>query len=959
MTTPRSTRGPMRRTASLCGALVLCLVAGLPAISTAGARPEVDPWTGPTAYHRLAGNADSRGLFDSRSGGSPVTRARAARAQEALARALGSQGVVDVDPRTGTPRMVSRLDGFLTGPSAADPADVALGYVRANLAAFGLTASDLAVVRLVKDYVDILGTHHLVWQQVYRGVPAWDNDLRAHVTSEGRLVAVGGSPMPGLSVRSVVPGLSARGALSAVYRSVGADAPSLGRRSATSFGPQRVTTFSSGDDARLVLFGTGRGARLAWRTTSQVGSREIDVSVVDATSGEILWRANLVKSDQVGTGDAWEYYPSVTIPNGGGLEQQVEFPVVDDTRLFGNNAWTWPDVDDDDSPDREIPATSGLDWSYPAPLDTTDEDNACSGAFPCTWRRDVPFSWRANVESDAVQVYHYLNAFHDHLLASPIGFTEAAGNFQVDNLGGLGLGGDPVVANVMDGADTRTNTPGLPDSNHTYNANMFTPADGSPPLMQMYLFPAIANAGIPSTTGGDDASVVYHEYTHGLSNRLVTFADGGGALNSAQAGAMGEAWSDFYAMDFLVSQGFAADTTAADVIVGRYVGGGRPDFIRTEAIDCTVFVITPNCQGGFATGPGGYTYGDFGHVSPGPEVHSDGEIWVQTLWDLRTALGSDVTLALVTRGMELSPPEPSFLDMRNAILQADLIAFGGAHTNQLWELFAHRGMGFFAIAIDGDDVEPVEDLGTPPECPTDCGSVAGTVTDSQTGAPVIGVGVAIAGHASGFLGDLADVTDAQGEFSIGDVPFHDYVVTVQSDEHDAVRIDVTVDGPENVQIDLKRDWASLAGGATLRTFTGPDYSPSCGPDSAWDASLGTGWRSDHPDVDASGSRGPRSNVLKLPRAIDISTFGFATDGTCGDGSEAAVKVFEIQTRTSDGPWETAYERTQKLELGVMHTLKPNKGTKRNVRFIRLIMKKNYGDPRFMDMLELSVRGVPA
>ena len=156
-----------------------------------------------------------------------------------------------------------------------------------------------------------------------------------------------------------------------------------------------------------------------------------------------------------------------------------------------------------------------------------------------------------------------------------------------------------------------------------------------------------------------------------------------------------------------------------------------------------------------------------------------------------------------------------------------------------------------------------------------------------------------------------------------------------------------------------RDWASLGGGATLKTFTGPDYSPSCGPDFAWDASLSTGWGSDAPDVDSSGSRGPRSNVVKLPRAIDISTFGFATAGTCGDGSEAAVKAFEIQTRTKNGAWETAYERSKKLELGVMHTLKPNKGTRKNVRYVRLVMKKNGGDPLFMDVLELSVRGVPA
>ena len=48
----------------------------------------------------------------------------------ALAKQLGPQSVIDVDPLTGTPRQVSRLDGLLTGPSRASAKNVALGYVR-------------------------------------------------------------------------------------------------------------------------------------------------------------------------------------------------------------------------------------------------------------------------------------------------------------------------------------------------------------------------------------------------------------------------------------------------------------------------------------------------------------------------------------------------------------------------------------------------------------------------------------------------------------------------------------------------------------------------------------------------------------------------------------------------------------------------------------------------------------
>jgi hypothetical protein len=89
---------------------------------------------------------------------------------------------------------------------------------------------------------------------------------------------------------------------------------------------------------------------------------------------------------------------------------------------------------------------------------------------------------------------------------------------------------------------------------------MATPPDGMQPRMQMFLFHepgTVFPDEDPFLAGnsGDEADVVYHEYTHGLSNRLVVDANGISTLGGIQAGSMGEAWSDWYAMDFLVHQG--------------------------------------------------------------------------------------------------------------------------------------------------------------------------------------------------------------------------------------------------------------------------------------------------------------------------------------------------------------------------------------------------------------------
>ena len=200
------------------------------------------------------------------------------------------------------------------------------------------------------------------------------------------------------------------------------------------------------------------------------------------------------------------------------------------------------------------------------------------------------------------------------------------------------------------------------------------------------------------TNVGDEADTVYHEYTHGLSNRLVVDATGNPTLVDVQAGAMGEAWSDWYAMDFLVDSGLQSrrHQGQATSCIFQYDGDGV--FLdRTEPIDCKVGVEVRALHRRRDRPPGGYTYADYGQVFGQPEVHGDGEIWAQTLWDLRDKLGSSVAESLVTRAMELSPGQ-SVLP-RQAQRDPD-----GRHRRvrrrrtgpTIWKVFANRGMGFYA-----------------------------------------------------------------------------------------------------------------------------------------------------------------------------------------------------------------------------------------------------------------------
>lgn len=337
----------------------------------------------------------------------------------------------------------------------------------------------------------------------------------------------------------------------------------------------------------------------------------------------------------------------------------------------------------------------------------------------CTWSPVSFFqNWAVNAAQSGTQVYWFVNQFHDHLLEAPIGFTEASGNFELVNQDGAGgAPNDDLFLQSLDGANTGV---GYPDEKHVNNANMLTLPDGTSPKMQMYLFTQFP-AGTPppapafEVNGADDAQVVYHEYTHGLSTRLVGGPNSMGSLQAAQSGAMGEGWSDWYATDYLVSQGLLPDNAnrSGELPQGRYENFFS---IRAQAVDCAVGAPKKQCpeEKTGKSGPGGFTYADYGRVRDrGPEVHDDGEIWVQTLWDLRAAMikkfgaaGIAHTEQLITDGMRLTAVKPSFLDARNGILQADAAAQDFNAKNIIWKVFDHRGMGSDARSSGANDKRP-------------------------------------------------------------------------------------------------------------------------------------------------------------------------------------------------------------------------------------------------------------
>ena len=224
--------------------------------------------------------------------------------------------------------------------------------------------------------------------------------------------------------------------------------------------------------------------------------------------------------------------------------------------------------------------------------------------------------------------------------------------------------------------------------------------------------------------GSFDNGIVIHEYGHGISNRLT--GTGVGCLSStSDKEQMGEGWSDFFAIMLTNKAGDNASVprgTGTYAIGQPITGGGirpakySPDFTIND-----------------------YTYGDTNGMEYNngsaivPDVHSIGFIWATMLWDLHwqyvakygyssdvmanTTNGSSRVLQLVTDALKLQICNPTFIDGRNAILQAELATTQGLDKCMIWRTFAKRGLGVNAAAGSKTNInDQVEDFSVPAEC---------------------------------------------------------------------------------------------------------------------------------------------------------------------------------------------------------------------------------------------------
>jgi hypothetical protein len=213
-----------------------------------------------------------------------------------------------------------------------------------------------------------------------------------------------------------------------------------------------------------------------------------------------------------------------------------------------------------------------------------------------------------------------------------------------------------------------------------------------------------------------DNGVIAHEYGHGISNRLT--GQGYNCLSTTNSTEqMGEGWSDFFALMLTARSG---DTSGVARGMATYVAeqpttgnGIRP---AKYSPDLTV---------------NNYTYVNTNTMVG--NVHAIGFVWASMLWDLtwkyveKYGYNNDVlanpnsgnarVLQLVMDGLKLQACNPSFIDGRDAIIQADEVKTGGADKCMIWKAFARRGLGVAASTGSKTvGTDQVENFTYPAEC---------------------------------------------------------------------------------------------------------------------------------------------------------------------------------------------------------------------------------------------------
>ncbi|MDX1531255.1 MAG: M36 family metallopeptidase, partial [Rhodothermales bacterium] len=381
------------------------------------------------------------------------------------------------------------------------PPDEARAHLQRHAADFGLSAADLDGLVVTDTYRSRRsGTTHVYLRQHLNDIPVLGGEFTVAIGRDGRVFHATGHGPALTSQRSLptTPALSAAAAADAVARDAGLTPTAAFRVLSTEGGRSPVVTLSEAGiarepvTARLVYhLGEDRSLALAWEVKLEERTAPHHwLGYVDATDGRVRARHDLIVHDAFGPA-----------PSAGASMAPVAPPVPPTPLLVPTPGTATPEATAPEGPPAivgtytvyALPLESPV-WGTPAPPgdartsvsnpdDPTaspfgwhDTNGAAGAEFTTTQGNNVhaytdtnndnapdpgsspdggaglTFDFSADLSQDpstyrpaaVTNLFYWNNVFHDVMYH--YGFDEPAGNFQENNYGNGGVGGDYVLA---------------------------------------------------------------------------------------------------------------------------------------------------------------------------------------------------------------------------------------------------------------------------------------------------------------------------------------------------------------------------------------------------------------------------------------------------------------------------------------------------------------------------------
>ena len=525
----------------------------------------------------------------------------------------------------------------------------------------------------------------------------------------------------------------------------------------------------------------------------------------------------------------------------------------------------------------------------------------CDNPYPCSWDPNKPFSWQTNRAQNATQVFFFVNNWHDHLRGAPIGFTEAAGNFQNVNSTGQGKGGD--AGRHADRRRRRTPTTACRTATTSTTPTWTRRRTASRRRCRCTC--STSPARRTRTSDPFVADQRRRRGRHRLPRVHPRPVQPAGRRRQRQLDARRRPGRrDGRGVERLVRHGLPRRPGPADA-----TSRGTADIVhlpvrRRRAPASTAPSRSTARSARLATAArrrhrrtrGGYTYARLrpGHRQPrGARRRRDlgadpvGPARPRSARSVDRVAGDpgDGAVADATRRSSTAQRDPAGRHRGRT---------AAATTSTIWSVFAHRGMGFFAGALGGDDAAPGADF-------HDAAGATSTGLHHRhgdrrrhrrAGAPASPVTLGLPGRLRA-REPVRRSPAADGRYSIGPVPVGHYREARPSSGPATTRRPARRHGRQgrrrSQDFAIRRDWAALERRRADRRLQRPGLLARLRSRQARSTrARPRGWGSTTGDDDGRPDEHVRPEVHRGRRcanAVDIAEFAVDPSATCGDGRQ--------------------------------------------------------------------------